>query len=145
MKPEELPFKLNTVILDKEKHGAYDLKKRIDELSKQTSSISLTPDELNLQFEVEVVTKEASWIVDEAKVGVVDFWFWQIEGDGESHVTVVDDSNGQQLVVQEYKLKRNDSVLIQPKSLGTIRAQIINNGQLLKVTQDPNRKKLCPS
>jgi hypothetical protein len=121
--------------LDKEKHGAFNLQQRLSNNDASTNSINLTPEELKLQFESEVVKKSATWEVNEETLGL-DFWLWQI--DGESNLKVLDANES---LVAEYNLKKHDSILLHPASLGSIRAEISgNSGHLLKVTQNPKRK-----
>lgn len=97
--------------------------------------MNLTPKELNLQFEIEVVKKEASWSVDQDNLGI-DFWFWQLEGDGT--IRVKDDNRE---IIREINLKKNDCILIPTTKLGSISTDVRgDNAQLLKVCQNPKLK-----
>lgn len=134
MPQEELPFELNPVILDKDKHGAFSLEERL-RASPNDASVNLTPKELKMQSEIEVVKKQASWVIDQDNIGI-DFWFWQLEG--ESTIKEQDD-NGK--IIREVNLKKSDCILIPTTKLGSISTDVRgDNAQLLKVCQNPKLK-----
>lgn len=132
-RPEDLPFTLNPVEMDKQKHGAYNLNEKL--LSSDSNSrVDLTPKDMNLQFEIEVVKEgDANWRVEKG----LDFWFWQLEG--QSRVRLADESGR---VTREIELKRHDCVLVPAQwEAASISSQVHgDNGRLLKVSQNPKLK-----
>jgi len=122
------PYQLNNSVLDVERHGPFNLKKRIEESLRGVSKVSLTPEDMKMQFSIEVLGT-GEHFVDAEALKRLDVWLWQFEG--ESDVSL-DEKN-------EFKLKQNDSVLVQNEKANEVKIQVCS-GCLLKIAQDPSLK-----
>ena len=128
MDKKDLPFELSQTLIDKEKHGAYNLMEMISNSKKK--SLNLTPSELNLQFSVEILQEgEFKCEVNET----LDTWLWQLRG---SSLLEIGDESSQ--------LSSHDSVLIPAGSCSQFGVKLNSEESepslLMKVTQDPRRK-----
>ena len=120
------PFDLNNVLIDRQKHGAYNLLNRIKSSSNDSNKIiNLTPNELNLQFNVTVFKKGEH----EIKSNGIDEWFWQL--DGTSTLTISDSSS-------TFNLIKFDSIYVPADKFTTINIKLDSeSSNLIRISQDP--------
>lgn len=107
---ENLPYALNNVKLT-EKHGPFDLKKKMFETS--DSLIDLTPQELNLQFKIKAY-KYGEHVITGNNERTNDIWLMQFTGTSQVRVE-------QKLKeIKFYSLEQKDSIFISRKNFEQI-------------------------
>lgn len=125
---DKLPYELNRTILNESKHGPFNLKERLEE--NKSNCVNLTPTELWLQFEVEILKKGDHLFKNKSKFDN-DFWLWQLNGS-----SVIKLNNEREICLQQ-----NESVLIPAQLCDEVLVKIEDEtGQLFKVSQNPEFK-----
>jgi 3-hydroxyanthranilate 3,4-dioxygenase len=74
---KKIPYKLNNVLIEKSKHGAYNLLEFVR--SSPLNNLNLTSADKNFQFDVRVLRK-GKHVFTADKNHELDFWLWQISG-----------------------------------------------------------------
>lgn len=124
----DLPFQLNDTVIDKEKHGAYDLLSKIN--SCKETFICLTPAELDLQFDV-IVYKKGEHLI--SKCDQVNIWLWQLSG--RSNIRLKDKMNN---IKHKFDLNKHDSLLVPTANINEIGISVEDEESfILKVSQSP--------
>lgn len=128
----QLPYELNKTLIQPTQHGAFNLQERIAHGEK--TRVDLTPDELNLQFRVEILKRgEFDFDTDGESESSLDTWLWQLEGASSLTMKRADAKS------VELSLSKFDSVLVPAKFAQRLSIRIDADGcSLLKVTQNPN-------
>ncbi len=128
------PFELNNTLIDKNKHGAFDLLRRCH--SNPSSSIDFHSSELNLQFEC-TAYKKGEHVLSNLTGENIDVWFWQLTG--KSNVSL---KKNNQNDVDSYNLDTRDSLMVPVDYLcNEVRITIENDESiLLKISQNPKFK-----
>ena len=128
----EYPFELNNTLIDKNKHGAFDLIRRC--YSQDSSSIDFHYKELNLQFEC-TVFKSGEHILPNFVGGSIDIWFWQIAGNSSISLIGQEDTDS-------FNLETHDSLMVPMDYFyKDIKIKIENDKSiLLRVSQNPKFK-----
>jgi 3-hydroxyanthranilate 3,4-dioxygenase len=125
---DKLPFELNDTMINKSLHGPFNLTEKISE-NKQSRSVNLTPSELNLQFNVEVL-KEGKF--DFELDGQLDTWFWSLNGECSIELATVEGK-------ESLHLHRFDSVLLPASKVQNISFRLEGTDcSVMKVTQNPH-------
>jgi len=130
MDPRDLPFELNQVRIEKEKHGVYNLMEKIN--SSNCDVINLTPADMHLQFEVLVLKRgEHVFAYKEEDQKELDNWLWQLDGTSQINLITRNSNKNNQ------NLNKNDSILIKAGYFDEMRIHLDDNSILMKVTQNP--------
>ena len=129
VEPNQLPFELNSTVLDRNKHGAYNLRELID---RHVASVrlNLTPAELKLQFDVEIL-KLGKFEFELAKD--LDMWLWQLDGQCQIELRGRED-----VLAQKLSLSMFDSLLVPANFCGRVCViQEDSDSSLMRVLQHP--------
>lgn len=126
---KEVPFELNPTVLDRVKHGPYNLKDFIRTSPEGLNELDLSPPDIRLQFQVSVL-KKGQHKAPPSSSGDLNCWLWQLSGS--SRIVL---ENSQEAV----QLGTNDSVLINLADIQEIHVDA-EDAVLLRVVQDPTRK-----
>ena len=121
---DKMPFDLNPIELNTNLHGPYNLQQKIKSLSGSNNKLILTPNEMKMQFIIEILGFGEHEIENLNNKGY-DCWLWQI--DGLSNVKISDS--------EAVKLSEKDSLLI-PSNITKSISISVTHGHLLKVIQD---------
>jgi 3-hydroxyanthranilate 3,4-dioxygenase len=125
----ELPFKLNNTLIDQSKHGAYNLAEKLLE-NKNQNSVCLTPQELNLQFGVDVL-RQGEYEFELAEN--LNTWVWSL--DGKSSIELITSEEK----TESFTLGKHDSLLVPENQFKKLLVRLSGeNSSLMRITQNPN-------
>ncbi len=126
----EVPFKLNQVVLEKHSHGSFNLFEKLNKMeANENGVISLNLP--GLQFNVSVFKKGQYAVNIDLDL---DQWLWQLAGCS----TVKFDENDEDQRL--FELNLNDSLLVDENRSGIMNIEVKDDGMLMKVTQDHKLK-----
>ena len=122
-----MPFELNQNVLEKSKHGPYNLLENV--ATNTAKSFELALKELNLQFQVTVLRKGTHEFTD---LNGLDHWLWQMKGT--SSVTLSSDQFS-------YDLNEYDSLVLPENYSNEMTINVVGGDDfILKITQNPKLK-----
>lgn len=127
LNPTEYPYELNKTILG-DQHGPYNLMEKIKSTSDNV--LNLTPNEINLQFEVHVLTK-GKHEFNSFEKNQLDVWVWQLQG---SCSLGLENNNS-------LNLNEHDSILIKSSDFKEFSVSVQDeNSKVLIISQNANKK-----